>query len=107
MKKTQWIELLHMIRKTMVTFTAITIFVAMGIGLFFGIPWSAQSLIEASENSYSKGKLHDLDIQYAFGMDDDTVAEIEKIDGVSEAEGYYQAYEFMRLNGENFQVRFI
>ena len=107
MKKTQWIELLHMIRKTMVTFTAITIFVAMGIGLFFGIPWSAQSLTEASEKSYSKGKLHDLDIQYAFGMDDDTVAEIEKIDGVSEAEGYYQAYEFMRLNGENFQVRFI
>lgn len=105
MKKTQWIELFHIIRKTKVTFIAIILFVTMGMALFFGITWSGDS-IEASANDFLvKGSLAELDMQYVYGFDKSFAAEAGLLDGVKKAEGYYQAYEFLPYGGKTYVVR--
>ncbi|MBQ0125388.1 MAG: ABC transporter permease, partial [Clostridiales bacterium] len=105
MKKTQWIEFFHIIRKTLVTFVAIVLFVTMGMALFFGITWSADA-IKASANDYlQKGRLADFDVQYVYGFDGALIESLASVDGVESAEGYYQAYEQFSLDGKRYEVR--
>lgn len=105
MKKTQWIELLHIIRKTKVTFIAIILFVTMGMALFFGITWSGESMKSSANDFFVKGSLADIDMQYIYGFDKTFVEDVGSLDGVENANGYYQAYEFLSHGGKTYEVR--
>lgn len=105
MKKTQWIELFRTIRKTKVTFIAIILFVTMGMAFFFGIAWSGDSIEASANDFFVKGSLADLDLQSVYGFDEPFVAEVGSLDGVKNAEGYYQAYEFLSHGGKTYEVR--
>ena len=95
MKKTQWIELFHIISKTKVTFIAIILFVTMGMALFFGITWSGKSIEASANDFFVKGSLADLDLQYVYGFDPSFAEDVGGVEGISNAEGYYEAYEFL------------
>ena len=105
MKKTQWIELFHIISKTKVTFIAIILFVTMGMALFFGITWSGKSIEASANDFFVKGSLADLDLQYVYGFDPSFAEDVSGIEGISNAEGYYEAYEFLSQDGQIFEVR--
>lgn len=105
MKKTQWTELFRIIRKTGVTFAAIILFVTMGMALFFGITWSGDSLQASANDFFCKGSLADLDMQYVYGFDEPFVKSVASLDGVKNAEGYYQTYAFLSWEGRTYEVR--
>ena len=84
MKPTQVKELFANIRKTFVSFFSILMFVALGVGVFLGISWAGPALQNAADNEFDKGSLHHFQIQYLYGLTDDDLAELAKVEGVSD-----------------------
>ncbi len=105
MKKTQWIELLQRIRKSWVSFIAIFVFVAFGVGLYTGLKWAEPSLYKAMESDYDTMKLRDFELVCSAGLTEAALGELSEIPEVSEIEGTYTAYQCFRHDGEMFQAK--
>lgn len=100
MRKTQFIELLHTIGKTWVSFVSIVMFIMLGAGIFLGLSWIGLGLLQGADNDYDTYSFHDFDIQFAYGINDADMAEIAATEGVSSVEGGYTAYATFRVDGE-------
>ncbi len=105
MKKTQWIELFHSIRQTMVSFIAIVIFVALAAGLFTGIRWTGNALNASIEADYADGHFHHFTISYPYGFDNEFIASLTKEGIVDNAEGYYETYRYLLHENTRYQVK--
>lgn len=92
MKRTQWTALFADIRKTIVSFISISLFVALGIGVFLGIKWNEPAIAETSKQYYNDHSYHDLFITFPYGVTEDDLAAVKAIDGVADAEGSYSAH---------------
>ena len=92
MKRTQWTALFADIRKTIVSFISIALFVALGIGVFLGIKWNEPAIAETSKQYYNDHSYHDLFITFPYGVTEDDLAAVKAIDGVADAEGSYSAH---------------
>ena len=94
MKKTQRIDLLTTIRDTIVSFFAITVFVALGVGLFLGIHWVAGSMHGMAADAFRKGRAHDVEISFPYGFSDDDIAALNELeDGNLEVEASYLSFQ--------------
>lgn len=60
MKKTQFIDLIQTIRKNIVAFISMCIFVVLAVGLFLGIGFSSTATYKIADNISLKGNYHDL-----------------------------------------------
>ena len=92
MKRTQWTALFADIRKTIVSFISIALFVALGIGVFLGIKWNEPAIAETSKQYYNDHSYHDLFITFPYGVTEDDLAAVKAIDGVADAEGSCSAH---------------
>ncbi|MGM9664060.1 MAG: hypothetical protein ACI3XF_04390 [Eubacteriales bacterium] len=92
MKKTQWTALFADIRKTIISFISIALFVALGIGVFLGIKWNEPALAETSKQYYNKHSYHDLLLTFPYGVTEDDLAAVKELEGVADAEGSYSAH---------------
>ena len=92
MKRTQWTALFADIRKTIVSFISIALFVALGIGVFLGIKWNEPAIAETSKQYYNDYSYHDLFITFPYGVTEDDLAAVKAIDGVADAEGSYSSH---------------
>lgn len=107
MKKTQYIELYNIIKKTKVTFIAIIIFVTMGLTFFFGLTWSGKVIENSADEYFSAGNLVDINVVSPFGFNDSDVDNFSNTDNVSDAEGFYTAYEFFEFDKSIYEVRIV
>lgn len=105
MKKTQFIELFRTIKKTLVSYVAIMLFVAMGVALFTGFSWTAKAIDYSADHDYTEYSFHDLDLYFPYGMQASNVPFIKGVRGVDEAEGTYNSYPFFELNGIKRQAK--
>lgn len=80
MKKTQRIDLLTTIRGSVVSFFAITMFVALGVGLFLGIHWIAAAMHGTAAGQFDRGNAHDLEITFPYGLTQADVDAIKSLD---------------------------
>ena len=62
MKRTQIRELFSNIKVTFVSFFSILMFVALGVGLFVGISWTAPALQSAADRVFDEGSFHDFSV---------------------------------------------
>lgn len=92
MKKTQWTALFADIRKTIISFISIALFVALGIGVFLGIKWNEPAIAETSKQYYNKHSYHDLLLTFPYGVTEDDLAAVKELEGVADAEGSYSAH---------------
>lgn len=92
MKRTQWTALFADIRKTIVSFISISLFVALGIGVFLGIKWNEPAIAETSKQYYNDHSYRDLFITFPYGVTEDDLVAVKAIDGVADAEGSYSAH---------------
>ena len=104
MKKTQFIDLVQIIKKNIVAFVSICLFVMLAVALFLGIGFSSDATKQIADKIGSNGNYHDLDVMYPYGFSDDDVSSVKQISDSVDAEGYYYAYEFLNVNGNKNQI---
>ncbi|MGM9644940.1 MAG: FtsX-like permease family protein [Eubacteriales bacterium] len=102
MKRTQWTALFADIRKTIVSFVSIALFVALGIGVFLGIKWNEPAIAETSKQYYNAHSYHDLSLTFPYGVTEDDLAKVKALDGVSDAEGSYSAHGQAYVGDERY-----
>lgn len=99
MKRTQIRELFSNIKVTFVSFFSILMFVALGVGLFVGISWTAPALQSAADRVFDEGSFHDFSVQFPYGLTESDLSELRDVEGVSDLEAGRSSYQ--RLNGED------
>ena len=104
-KPTQVKELFANIRKTFVSFFSILMFVALGVGIFLGISWAGPALQNAADNEFDKGSLHHFQIQYPYGLTDDDLTKLAKVEGVSDIEPTRQSFQTATIHGVDRTVK--
>ena len=102
MKKTQWIALLQDIRKTLVSFLSIVLFVALGVAMFLGIKWNEPAVSNTVTAYLNEHIYHDFLLTFPYGFSDDAVETIAAMDGISMAEGAYSAYGTAWVRDERY-----
>lgn len=105
MKKTQWIELLNSIKKTLVSFLAVAFIVSVSVALFAGMRFSAAALYEAVDRHLVRQKLEDMEIHSAQGITEDDLTQIAAMENVDIVEGGYTAAAIVPFGYENFIVQ--
>ncbi len=97
MKKTQIKELLSNIKTTFMSFFAIMLFVALSVGVFTGISWTAPALQNSAETVFEDGNLYDFEIQFPNGMSDADIKNIEALEGTEAVETAYSSFQMIQL----------
>lgn len=106
MKRIRLVELLATIRANFVAFLSIAMFVCLGVGLFLGIEWGAVALRGAAQDSYDDANLHDVEIQFPYGLTDADIKKIEALDGVESLEAGYTAFATMTKGSMAYTLKF-
>ena len=99
MKRTQVTDLLANIKATFVSFFSIFMFVALGVGVFLGISWASPALENAAQSMLDEGEFHHFQIQYPYGLTDADLAKLAEVEGVTQVEPEYQAFQVMQADG--------
>ncbi len=96
MKGIRFVELIADIKANFVGFISISTFVCLGVGLFLGIQWSASALRGEALRSMDEGRMHDVTVQFPYGITKENLEELKRIDGVSEVECGYSTFSVMQ-----------
>jgi len=104
MKKTGYIELFANIKKTLISFISITMFVFLGIGVLLGLSWSGMAMKDSLDVAYKRGNAHDLQITYLYGVNKQEAEEFLKYDNVDEVELEFKAYEEFSFEDKLYQA---
>ena len=104
MKKTQFIDLIQTIKKNIVAFISMCIFVVLAVGLFLGIGFSSTATYKIADNISLKGNYHDLNILYPYGFTNDDINTIKALNSSYKVEGYYYTYEYLDIDGTKNQI---
>lgn len=99
MKKTQLTDIFTTIRRSIIPFLSVFIFVNLAVSLFCGISWAGTAFAEAVDDTAEAGRLHDISVSFPYGMTDGDIEALLQVQGVEEAEGSYTAYVCL-LTGE-------
>lgn len=82
-------------------FIAIAIIVMLGVTMVTGIKAGCDDLLYSADRFFDAHKLHDISIQSTFGMTDEDVEVLSKLEGVECAEGFYCENVYTRVDGIN------
>ena len=107
LKKTQIKELIQNIKKTKVSFISIVLFVMLGATAFLGVSWSTTGFLDTMERTMNTGCMYDTMISYPYGLTDDFIEDVRKLDDVDDVEGFYAADTFFRIKGKNVQTHVV
>lgn len=80
--KIRLVELLATIKVNLVAFLSISMFVCLGVGLFLGIQWGDVAFCSQAEKTMEERSLHDFEIDFPYGITNENIDELRKIDGV-------------------------
>ena len=92
MKHMRLTELLAAIRATFVSFFSIVMFVALGAAVFLGLQWGRQALSTTLDTTLAQTSFHDIELQYPYGITDESIEELCDIEGVELVEPGYAAF---------------
>lgn len=107
MKKTQFLELLKNIKKTLVSFISITMFVALSIAIYVGISWSSNAIVKSIDDVFEEYKAHDIELVFPYGIEDKDIEKLKTIEGVDEIEAGYTGYVFFNQDNTRYQAKLI
>lgn len=107
MKKTQWIELLHIIRSTIVSFVSIVLFATLATGLFLGIKWTVSALGSTMDSNYSRDRFRHFELSFPYGFDQEFMDSLIEDGLADEVEGLYESYNFYRTENDRLQVKIV
>jgi len=89
MKKTRLRNALRNIKKNFISWFAVAIVTMIGCGVFLGILFYDNSMIEAADSFYKETNYEDLEVMLPNGISDEDVNKLKDVDGIIGAEGGY------------------
>lgn len=92
------------IKKSLVSFSSIAIFILLAVSLFLGLSWGSQAIKISADSEFQNYQFHDFEIVCPYGLSDEQVDEFSDIEGIDKVEGFYKTYEFFNLGGETKQA---
>lgn len=107
MKKTQYIEIVNNIKHSLVSFVAITLFVALGVALFCGIDWSSKAFEKSIDADFDTFNFRDYEVAFPYGFDAKDIPEIAERLNASDVVGENSSCEFFTSNGVRNQAKII
>lgn len=107
MKKTQIIELLKNIQKSIVSFISISFFVMLGTAIFLGIGWSEEAFKETVNKTANDWGLHDAQITFPYGFEDEFISNLNNSENIDVAEGFYTTEAFFKKGTNKYQAKII
>ena len=105
MKKTQFIDLIKIIKSTFVSFFSVTLFVTLGVGVFLGMSWGGRGLAMSIAKAQDDNNFRDLEIISPYGFTDDDMRELRKVEGVADVEGTYTSYAYFYQGDIKLQAK--
>ena len=105
MKRTQVTELFANIKNTFVSFFSILMFVALGVGIFVGINWTAPALERTADKVFDEGSFHNFQIQFPYGLTDDDIKQLSAIEGVTNVEPARLSYQTYAVGDDRLTVK--
>lgn len=107
MKKTQWIELFHRIKETMVSFLAILFFVMFGIALFIGTGWSKYAVEDSLEREFKQYSFHNYEVISNYSFTEENIEELsDKLDSYT-FEGSYSTFAYFNFNNRKLHAKIV
>lgn len=105
MKKTQFIDIITTIKRTMVTFFSIMMFVGISVSIYTGFSWSSKAVLVNLDTMIEGQKLHDEELYVPFGVTQDDIKRISEIDLVNEIEGTRITYQTATIDAKKYQLK--
>lgn len=105
MKKTQFIDIITTIKRTIVVFLSIMMFVSISVSIYTGFSWSSKAVLVNLDLMIEEQKLHDAEIYIPFGVTEDDIKRISENDLVSEIEGTRITYQTTTIAEKNHQLK--
>ena len=97
MKKTHVYEVFANVRATFVSFFSIAMFVALGVAVYLGLHWGAQSLSGAIEDAFVQANFHDIAISVPSVLTDEQIEAMSTVEGVELLESGSVTYGMFQL----------
>jgi len=98
MKKTQFIETLKNIRRTLTSFLAIFLFLCLGVSIYLGFGWCTRGMKDSTSNMLLDKNTYDFDLSFTLGISEEDIDKL-LIDEVDLAYGTYVIEESYELSG--------
>lgn len=96
-------ELLQEIRANLVPFLSIVMFICLGIGFYMGIDWASWAIANTADQAFEADTLHDIEVDFPYGVTDDDIRQIEALEGVTDVEPAYVAFAGVQ-DGDEYRV---
>lgn len=104
MRRTQKKHLFKTIQKNMVSFLAVAMMAATGIAIYLGDQSAAKAILEKANTYFVENQLQSLEISSMYGITEEDIAELSKLDGIDEAEGGYSTIGILETGNETGKV---
>ena len=103
MKHTQLLDALRNIKKQWVSFLSIVLIVMLGVMVYLGINFAANSMKQGGDKYYEETNFKDVEIDATLLMSDIDLEEIKKTPGVSDAEGVFMTTGYIKSRAVTIQ----
>ncbi|MCQ2771154.1 MAG: hypothetical protein MJ236_05075, partial [Clostridia bacterium] len=87
--KIKIIELFKNIRKNLINFISITLFIFFGVSLFLGLDFAAHGIKSTLDDTFTNANMYDLKLKFYGLVDTSDINDLCNIDGVDEVEGFF------------------
>ena len=105
MKKTGWIETIRSIKKSWVSWLAMSVVTMIGCGVCFGVYFYADALADKGEKYYAETAFEDIGVIATEGLSSDEIKKLEEVPGIRTARGcYYFPDAVLKTADERKQV---
>lgn len=104
MKKTQFIELIHLIRKTKVAFISVVIFIILSFAFYLGMGWTGRMTAESVDYYLNDHHVRDLEVISSLPISEENISEISNNPDILEIEGSRIQYGELWINDCKYQT---
>lgn len=107
MKRTQWIDVLRLIRKQLISFLSIVVIAMLAVTAFYGIKTGSDSIRQNSDRFFSAQNFRDFEIVSTMLFSQDDIAAIRALDGVYDVEPVRYMNGLANANGSRYDLSVI
>ncbi|MBQ7246013.1 MAG: hypothetical protein IJS33_03740 [Firmicutes bacterium] len=107
MKKTQRIDAVRNIKKRLVSYLSICLVVMLGLGGFLTTIYAGEGINAKATEYYADRSFENMEMASAFGVAEEDIEKISKVEGVTEVEGVLEFDGTLEKGGERIAVELI
>lgn len=107
MKKTQRIDAVRNIKKRLVSYLSICLVVMLGLGGFLTTIYAGEGINTKAAEYYADRSFENMEMASAFGVAEEDIEKISKVEGVTEVEGVLEFDGTLEKGGERIAVELI